>query len=135
MEFIKWDGKIHSVGIKEIDNQHKNFIKVINETYEISKSKNNKEKIREILNQLLQFARVHFSTEERYFKKFKYPWADEHIREHEKIIKRLLYFFDQFDKGKGDIQEFLNFLKAWFNDHCVKWDQKYAKYFKKNKLI
>ena len=59
MTFIKWNKSL-SVKVKEIDDQHKKLVELINQAYEFKDSK----KLGDILNELIEFTRVHFSTEE-----------------------------------------------------------------------
>lgn len=129
MTFIEWDDSLN-VQVKEIDDQHKNLIITINKAHEIS-SNEDKEKI---LNNLIEFTRVHFSTEEKYFKKFKFEGTEEHMQEHADLILKVLKYKDLFDESKCDWNEFLNFLKNWLEDHLKELDQKYVKCFKENGL-
>jgi hemerythrin len=105
------------------------LIEIINEAYD-SNFGEDKEKSNEIFNELIEFVRVHFSTEEKYFEKCNYSGAEEHIAEHLKLIEKVLGFKSEFDKGECDCSVFLNFLKDWVEDHLKVMDQEYVSCFK-----
>lgn len=96
-EFITWSKKL-SVGMPEIDQQHQKFIGLINRTHNLVKEKAKEKELRQILNELTEYARVHFSTEEKYFKEFHYKYEEEHEEEHEKLLIKVLDFNNQFEE-------------------------------------
>lgn len=126
---MKWDKSL-SVGVQEIDKQHQKLIEIINRAYDTD-LKRNKEVGEEILSDLIEFTRVHFTTEENYFKKCNYGGASEHIAEHMKYIEKILKFQDNFANGKCDCVELMEFLKAWLVNHLKVMDFKYIETFKR----
>jgi len=133
-DLIMWTPKL-SMGIKEIDDQHKHFIALLNKV-NLVKPTENKEKVGKLITELMEYARIHFTTEERYFEKYKYPFAKEHMAQHEKLLSNAIKFSNKFDEvGVKVIPELALFLKDWLEQHLAKHDQKYAKYFKKNGFL
>ena len=126
---IEWDASL-SVQVKEIDKQHQKLVELINKAYRAK----DKEEINKIINELVEYTRVHFSTEEKYFEEFNYPEKAEHEEEHANLITKVLEFKKDLDSGKIDIKEFLDFLSKWLEDHLKIMDQKYVKCFKNNGL-
>jgi len=134
-EFITWSNKL-SVGILDIDKQHKNFISLINRTHNLVMEKAEEGQLKQILNELIEYARIHFSTEEKYFNDFHYKYKEEHEREHERLILRVLNFYNQFEKQDVKIiKKLIDFLKDWLKNHLKTHDFKYAKIFKEEGLI
>lgn len=133
LKLIKWT-KALSVGMEDIDAQHRYFISLINRAYEIH-DKKEKEKMSIELNDLISYARIHFTTEEKYFEQWDYPYKDEHMNEHAKLLAKLLKYSSDFNSGKCDCEDFLAFLKDWLENHLKTYDFKYAKYFKEHNLI
>jgi len=131
-KLILWDKKL-SVGVNEIDKQHQKLIGIINSVYE--KRDRQDKKISDDINNLVEFSRVHFSTEEKYFEKWNYPFTEEHNSEHEKMILKVLEFSDRFEKGETILEELAKFLKSWLEKHLKKHDFKYRDYIKNNNLI
>jgi hemerythrin len=133
-KFINWNDEI-SVGINEIDEQHKKLIDTINEAYKILPKKKDSKSIEDILNRLIDYAKVHFTTEEKYFDKYNYPDKEVHKKEHNDFVFQLLHFVSDFEKGNTDIDtKLLIFIKDWLNEHLLTSDQKYALFFKKNNI-
>ncbi|MBT4165994.1 hemerythrin family protein [archaeon] len=129
MVFMKWSDEL-GVNVKEIDEQHKKLFEIINRAHEGAINKDKKEG-NDVLNELIEFVRVHFSTEEKYFEKCNYSGAKEHIAEHLKLTEKVLKFKNDFDKGECDCSAFLDFLKSWIEEHLKVMDMKYVSEFKK----
>lgn len=134
MDYINWTSEM-SIGMKDIDDQHRHFVDIINRTKKASDTGATKDAQKEVLTDLIEYARYHFETEEQYFEKFSYPHTAEHKAEHAKLLAKVLAFSDRFEEGEEIAQEILAFLKDWLTDHLMKHDMKYAKYFKSNGYI
>jgi len=133
MSKIIWKDE-YLVNVKEIDKQHKKLVEIINDLYaNIIEGAENSE-INQIYKRLIDYAKLHFSTEEKYFKKFKYKDGESHTAEHEKFTKEIA----EFRKKTGDMQkisfELLDFLEDWLVDHLITTDQKYSKFFNEKGL-
>lgn len=118
-----------SVHVEEIDIQHKKLLGLINRAHEINWGKRSEEG-QNLLSEFIGFTRVHFTTEENYFTKCNYPGARAHISEHMKYIVKILEFEKVYNDRGCDSEEFLSFLKSWWEDHLIKMDQKYVENFK-----
>lgn len=132
MKQIKWTKGL-AIDIKEIDDQHKNLIKLFNG---LNKKRIDNGELKIVFSELIEFVRVHFSTEEKYFEKWKYPYAQEHMIEHEKLIIGTLKYQIKFEKiGTKVAPELLKFLDDWLKNHFKKHDFKYRDYFKEKGYI
>lgn len=134
-KLLTWTNAL-SVGIEELDEQHKELVSIINKTHELTVNKKDGEKLKLLLEELVEFARIHFSTEDNYFKQWEYPYANEHDIEHEKLLLKALQFLDRFNETEGISlsSEFLELLKDWLENHLKKHDFKYRDYVKENNL-
>jgi hemerythrin len=128
MNFINWDKSL-SVKVKEIDTQHKELIKLINKTHKLAKKTQNDSELTPLVDEMIEFARIHFSTEERYFDKYHYPDAEKHKKEHLKLLLKVLKFKDKLDAKQPILEDFLQFLKDWLEDHLKTQDHKYVGFF------
>ncbi len=85
------------------------------------------------MTELVEYARIHFSTEEGYFENTDYPDTDEHILKHQELLGKVLNFTKRFE-AKEDfsklVLDFLKFLRDWLENHLVKVDHKYISWFK-----
>ena len=75
-----------SVGVGQIDEQHKKIMDYINQIHAAVKKERPLEEIKGILGELAKFTVDHFATEEKYFDKFNYPDSDKHKAIHEKLL-------------------------------------------------
>jgi hemerythrin-like metal-binding protein len=133
MAYMNWDDKF-SVGVEEIDAQHKNLIKMVNEFYDGVKSDNNKA-LGGLLTSLIEYAVYHFGTEEKYMKKFNYPGTATHIKEHQSFTKKAADVKKRFDSGKLVLSlEITKFVRDWIISHVLGTDKKYSQCFIDNGL-
>ncbi|MFC1886750.1 bacteriohemerythrin [Thermodesulfobacteriota bacterium] len=128
MTQIKWNEQF-SVGIKEIDDQHKTFIKMINKLVASEWSMSKKETVADVLNEMLQYASLHFETEERYMRNNAYPEYEAHKQQHEFFKKETFELIAKVTEEKVDpINELYDFLSTWLTGHIIGSDAKYAPY-------
>ncbi len=126
-KFIVWNEKWNT-GIKKIDEQHHHFVGLINRTHLLNLHGKTGEKIEVLLNDLTEYARIHFSTEEQYFVDTDYPGAEEHIKKHGQLLKKVIDFNGKFEKENESskiAEELLHFLRDWLDNHLIKVDHKY----------
>lgn len=129
LKTIAWTAEM-SVGVEEIDNQHKQFIQIMSDFYDAFNKGKVKEELAAILERLIKYADFHFKTEEKYFDKFNYEFADEHKAKHRDLENKAFIFKDRFEEeGIAIVEEFMEFLTDWLVDHLETADQKYVKCF------
>ena len=134
MAFFDWDDQ-YSVGINSIDQQHKKLFELISHFYERIRQKETKLAISEVLKGLTGYTEIHFSTEENYMKKYRYPLYERHQAKHAKFVEKVTDFQIRFQAGELVIPiEIANFLKDWLSDHVLQEDQRYAPFFREKKL-
>jgi hemerythrin len=132
---IEWKDE-YSVGIKEIDDQHKYFISLLNDLYNAIVAGKNREDLKELFLYLADYAEKHFATEEKYFKEFNYDGAEEHKAKHQEIRDEIEKIKNMDDDGK-EIDFYGNvvyLLKTWLEEHLAQMDQKYEKCFAEHGL-
>lgn len=131
LKTFEWSDK-YSVEIEEIDNQHKKLFKAI-DRFQESLNKNEKEKaMRDVLTELLEYTKIHFTTEEQYFRELNYPGAETHKIEHEKFINKIESIYEKLDNGELVLSlEITNYLRSWLRGHIQVTDRKYTDFFHK----
>lgn len=130
---ISWSEKLE-VGIKEIDNQHKKLIEVINNLNFSLENGEPQELVKILIKELVEYAGYHFKTEEEYFEKYGYSKSQEHIAEHVGFTEKIQRFYnDSLDSQKGLSIEVFNFLKRWLVEHIQGSDLDFANEVKANK--
>ncbi len=139
MAQITWNEKF-SVGVAEIDRQHKRLLNMINDLDEAVNSGKRKDAISRILDELIIYTATHFRTEEKYFVQFGYPEGEEHKDEHAVCVKMVNKFVRDFNsESQGGklaalTDELLSFLGIWWKYHILETDNKYAKFFREHGL-
>ena len=128
---IEWDERF-SVGIKEIDNQHKKLFKIISTVFDGLAGHENREMLKNAFDKVLDYTRYHFAAEEKYFKKFKYPDAEEHKKQHAKLLEETLALKSEYVEGApGVTLELIDFLTRWLQHHILLHDKQYAPFLKR----
>jgi hemerythrin len=134
MSFFDWQDAL-SVGIVEIDNQHKQLVAMINDLYSAMRAGRGREVLGGIIDKMSQYAVEHFKTEETYMTRFGYSDYSSHKASHDAFIAKVSDFKQSFSQGKILLSiEIMNFLKDWLFQHIAKSDQKYVPFFKEKGL-
>jgi len=131
MELIKWTDD-YSLGISEVDNQHKGLVILINELFSLMTKGKSKDHLVEIFDHLTDYTQKHFMVEEMMMEKYNYPDLEQHKSEHQKFIDQLHVFKSDFKTEKVTLSlEVLNFLKDWLLNHISITDKKYTPHIEK----
>ena len=99
---IEWDDK-YSVGISRIDDEHKQFIDIINKAIATKKHNDDPEELKKVLHSITRYAITHFSTEENYMIEFNYPEYQYHKEEHHDFSKKVIEYCDRVIDGDSQI--------------------------------
>ncbi len=125
---FEWDDKL-SVGLAEIDDQHKEIIKDLNEFYHhITGDSFNYESAYEILLKFKFFVEKHFECEENYMFYIDYPEIFEHKRLHEQMCDSIDDLLDKLNNEKAEINELLALINMWLSEHITIEDNKIVKF-------
>lgn len=130
MKITEWDEK-YSVGVNELDNQHKQLINILSDLYEAMQAYNTDGVLGEILNRLMDYTKYHFSSEETYMTQYDYLDLVSHKKEHEAFIKKVTEFKVLFDAGESSSSiglSITSFAKEWLFNHISGTDKKYGPY-------
>jgi len=127
---FQWSDE-YLVGFKEIDDQHKGFVKTLNKLFTYLKDGKERAELQSILKELIAFTKVHFDTEEILFDKYNYPHTEEHKKAHAEFFEKAIELEKKLDQKVLTIDfTLLDFLDDWFRTHLKIEDAKYTKYFK-----
>ena len=127
--FVEWSDAL-SVGIDEIDAQHRGLVALLNQLNDAIEHRHGNAAVGAILARLEEYTRVHFAVEESLMRLLGYPDLDAHKREHEQLVEQLADLRRRFDAGKTALGfELMHFLKVWLTKHIMASDQAYARHF------
>lgn len=128
-ELIKWSSDL-SVGIGEIDGQHKKLVALINRLHAAMRERKGHDELRQIIDGLIDYSINHFAFEEKYFEEFNYPETEEHKAEHTRFVKQISDFKKGFDQDRMMLSmDIMIFLKHWLLKHIQGTDKKYSEFF------
>lgn len=126
---ITWTNEI-SVGIEEIDEQHKVLIGLLNAINEAVQERRSSMVTAEIITQLIDYTRIHFAVEESLMRILGYQEYEAHKVQHGILIESLADLARKFAAGKVTVGfELQNFLKTWLTKHILANDKKYTQHF------
>jgi hemerythrin len=132
-ELVSWSPTF-SVGIKLIDDQHKELFNITNDLFNhcVGNEASEREYFKKVIQSAVKYVKVHFSTEERIMLKTRFAGYENHKREHDKFVLTVAEQVRAFAVGgKFDLANFTRFLKNWVLTHIAISDKLYFEYFKK----
>lgn len=129
MALMHWSEKM-SVGVPELDADHKELIRVINQLAADADITGRRGAVRQSLFSLLRYAEFHFAREEKVMTACGFPGIEEHKQEHRDFVARiraLNHNFDEDPEGSAEIvnEDLLRFLQDWLNHHILIEDKAY----------
>jgi len=86
---MKWDDSL-SVGVREIDAQHKTLIMNLNELSDAMMQGKANSMLKLLLSKLVAYTQMHFLAEEKYMKQWSFAGYPTHKVEHDSFVKKLL---------------------------------------------
>ncbi|MCU7813082.1 MAG: bacteriohemerythrin [Candidatus Thiodiazotropha sp. (ex Notomyrtea botanica)] len=127
--FVEWSDTL-SVGIEEIDEQHKVLVDLVNKMHEAIHQRHGSDVVNSILKDLADYTRIHFAVEESLMRILNYPGYEEHKEIHEELLHSVVDLQDKVATGKKSIGfELMHFLKTWLTKHIMEEDMQYSGFF------
>ncbi|HEY6896370.1 MAG TPA: bacteriohemerythrin [Rhodocyclaceae bacterium] len=121
------------VGHKKIDADHKKLVASINRLSALAAGHDRQACNKEFAN-LIALPWQHFAYEEMFMDVPNDPGANQHKKEHAKLIDELLILKAHFDAGEMDIPGNLQeVLQKWLIIHIVEYDKPLANHLQSNK--
>lgn len=121
---VQWTPDL-AVGVREIDNQHKELFKRVNSLLEAVSKGKGKDEITKVVAFLGDYAMTHFETEENFMTHYSYMNYGAHKSEH-------LIFARDFARIKRDLEDGVTStsviqvqkrILAWLTNHIGKTDK------------
>jgi len=135
---MEWTDKL-ATGISTIDSQHKELFKRINNLVTAIKEHRCKTEIDGTIKFLDDYARVHFSEEEKHMRDSNYGGLEEQREDHKKYLAALADLKEQASLtrvlgGYYDLSATTNQVVVdWIVDHIMKLDMKYGEFLRSGK--
>lgn len=130
METIKWTDS-YSVGVKEMDDQHKKLVAMINRLIEEQTTLTEPATIANLLTEMTDYAAEHFRSEEYLMAEYGYDFLARQKQTHEAFIAKTSEFMNASEVGPNILSKaLLEFLKTWLVSHILNEDMQYKEFFK-----
>jgi hemerythrin len=127
---IKWHESL-SVGVPEIDEQHQELFRRLNQLLEACNQGKGKESVRELVNFLQAYVVEHFATEERLQKQHAFPGYAEHRTKHAEFIRtagELKFTLEEQGPTLPFIIAVNKTVVDWLAQHISKMDKEFGRF-------
>lgn len=128
MEKVRWIESM-SIGVPEIDRQHKELLELVNKTWETAQKPGAETEAGIVLRRLCDYVIEHFAAEEALMDPEAYAHYDRHVQEHIEGSMKALDFLEAYSEGHHvRLEEFLEFAVAWVKHHIQETDKTLGEY-------
>jgi len=129
-DIVVWDEK-YATGIDLIDNQHKELFFLTNELFRACLGGESVVQgvFKETMGRMVDYVRFHFSAEQDLLQKINYPDYQEHKKQHDTLVMKILEAVKEYSEGKKLVpNQFVRTLRDWILSHIAHYDKLYASY-------
>jgi hemerythrin-like metal-binding protein len=128
-DLFSWSSK-YSMGIPDIDTQHKKLVAMLNELFKAMQRGEADKSLGALLESLIAYTEQHFTYEEGHMRRSGYRALAAHIEEHRALTRKVYALRDDFRAGRITISiQLTSFLKDWLQQHILRSDSQYARTF------
>ena len=128
-----WERRKLGLNIKEIDNQHKELIFILQQVSDLNRTGISAARVSlqlpNLVRKLFYYSQFHFGLEERLMQKKAYGALGEHRKKHSFFIGRVRDFAVKAGNGDAELtDEMVHFLKEWTLSHILEDDFAFKRY-------
>ena len=126
MSTVSWSDEL-SIGVVQADAEHRNLVAIICELEDAIDNDKDPRFMGEILTKLVEYAGIHFESEERLMVNVEYPNLTAHQAQHEQLVQKLAKFQREFvESGKQVTPKQFAFLVDWLTNHILVDDKTFG---------
>lgn len=127
---IEWSSNL-SVNNENLDTQHNEIFKIINQLGEAKPDNSESKSFAEILTTLTDYGLSHLKEEEKFMEENGFPKLEEHKKVHKSYLYKVAMFNLNYNKtSQADV---VSFLKNWWVTHIAKMDIQYRDFIESKK--
>ncbi|WP_281761027.1 bacteriohemerythrin [Pseudodesulfovibrio nedwellii] len=128
MNKLEWSPEL-SVGQKDVDEQHKELIRIANGLINAVSIGRGKRTIQNVVQKLREYTVFHFSNEEGMMEQMRFPERGQHAAEHLRLKLLVKNYQRKLYKNENvNAEEVLDFMKDWLLGHILTFDRGFATY-------
>lgn len=128
MALLAWNESL-SIGIPQIDEQHKVLLAMINELSEISGNDQKRNTVPSVISRLINYTKEHFTLEESLMGAVPEQHSQMHKAEHAAFVTRVEDYTEACASGYTPYADLIEFLRDfWLATHIEKVDKELAKH-------
>ena len=123
-----WSNSLET-GITSIDEQHKELFRQVDVLFDRS----NDDRVPQTLKFLEEYTLKHFSDEQLFHQKSKYPKTEQHKKMHDEFVAVFKKLKEEYDNNGNDLPTLLKINKTvseWLTSHIMVHDKEFAAYYK-----
>ncbi|MGB9800742.1 MAG: bacteriohemerythrin [Thermanaerothrix sp.] len=125
---FEWNS-IYSIGVAQYDDQHKRLFAIAQKLYEAMSSGQGRAVLNDIFDELVEYTRTHFASEEALMVRYGYPDYTIHRQQHEELTQQVLELREEYRSGQIALSiTVMNFLKDWLRNHIYDSDKRYGQF-------
>jgi hemerythrin-like metal-binding protein len=134
MKTINWRDEF-SVGVEEMDTQHKKLLAMINRLIEEQHTLTDPKTIADLLTAMTDYAREHFRAEEYLMAEYDYDRKTLQEKQHKEFIDKTVSFLSATNIGPNILSNaLLDYLGSWLVGHILTEDMQYKDFFRSKGL-
>jgi hemerythrin-like metal-binding protein len=135
MEEIIWKDEF-SVGVDQMDEQHKKIIAMINRLIREQNIVTEPETVAKLLTEMTDYTREHFRAEEYLMSEYGYDRKDDQVKRHKEFIQKTMEFCSASNVGPNILSvALLEYLSTWLVDHILTEDMQYKAFFEEKGVV
>lgn len=118
----------HLTGIDVIDGQHLEIVKMVNNINRALHDNPSDEELKQLFQELVAYATLHFRTEQELMQRYDYPEAAQHRHQHARLEEEIDAIVSQFSTGAE--LRLLQTIKDWLVGHIESADKPLGAYLR-----
>ena len=125
MAFIQWNDYLYGIGVEEIDQHHKRLVELINQLHASLQDGRPNDQIGDVLAELVDYTKYHFSREEELMARAAYPSLARHRSLHDVFVRKITDVLLRLRRDEDvSVFELIAFLREWLLNHIANEDKK-----------
>jgi hemerythrin len=116
------------IGFDQMDGEHRVQVGLLSALRDAVTEGRAETEVNEILEQLVDYTKVHFMSEELLMRLYQYPHYEAHVAEHDRMVEQIEQARERYRDGDAATTETLDATLAGLIDHIGRSDRTLGSY-------